>query len=171
MNDQPRVPNEHYLWFGRISAAFAMLDLQLGLLGHAAATGERYTEDWTQVAGRPGQALGLAREATKILPSELAQEVQHLLDDIAELRNERHVLAHSVFVLNPPPAGALPSLVQRSPQGEERPSLNAAEGEALVSALNRATQRAVQLRKRASAARQQELRRTRGPASDGTQSN
>lgn len=43
---KPHVPDEHYLWLGRISASYGMLDVQIGLLGHAAITGEKYTDDW-----------------------------------------------------------------------------------------------------------------------------
>ena len=41
-------PDAHYLHLGRVTAAFAMLDIQMGMIGRAAKTGEAWTENWSR---------------------------------------------------------------------------------------------------------------------------
>lgn len=144
--DAPSPPNEHYLQLGRVTAAFAMLDIQMGMIGRAARTGEAWTEDWQKVAGRPGQAVKSCIEAASSLPPELADRVNRLLQDARTLREERHRLSHGVFILDPAtPMDSHPWLL-RTTRNEHLPLLTQSRGDDLVRALNRLSRAAGQIR-------------------------
>lgn len=142
----PRPPDEHYLWLGRVSSNFAVLDIQMGQVGRAAATGEAWTEDWKLVAGKPGQASRLCERAVALLDGELAKAVQSLLDDSVELRDERHRLAHGAFVMDPETTFDSHPWLLRTARNEELPLLTDETGGHLVRSLVGLTRRAANLR-------------------------
>lgn len=143
---QPAVPDTHYCWLGRVSASFGMLDVQLGMLGHAALTGENWTEDWTKVAGRPGMAVALCKQGVDKLPEKLAERTRALLEEAEPLRLRRHQLSHAVFVLDPEDLGPSAPWLLKDPKGGERPLLDEVEGEALVRAINGLSRAAGEIR-------------------------
>lgn len=142
----PQVPDEHYYWLGRVTAAYGMLDVQIGMLAHAALTGENWTEDWAGVAGRPGLAVQLCQGALPRMPDDLADRARALLEAAQPLRLRRHQLSHSVFVLDPESAGPTAPWVLKDPKGPERPLLYEDEGAELVRAINALSRTAGQLR-------------------------
>jgi len=142
----PLVPDEHYLWLGRISASYGMLDVQIGLLGHAAITGEKYTEDWSKLAGSPGAAVKLCERALPGMPADLADRAQELLEAAKPLRLRRHQLSHSVFVMDPTDDGPSAPWLLKDPKGSEGQLLEAVEGEAVVRAINRLSREASEIR-------------------------
>lgn len=97
----PTVPDDHYLLLGQVTAAAAMLDLQIGFVGHAAKTGQHYTENWQEVASAPGKAIRLARSALPHLDADLSAELVGLLAETEAALRERNRLAHSVLIFDP----------------------------------------------------------------------
>lgn len=142
----PEVPDEHYLWLGRVTAAYGMLDVQIGMLGHASVTGENWTDDWTKVAGRPGMAVDLCSRGLSLMPEELAERTRRLLADAEPLRLERHRLSHSVFVFDPESTGPGAPWSLKHPKGGESPLLDEAHGAELVRALNALSRAAGEIR-------------------------
>lgn len=142
----PSPPDEHYLWLGRVTAAYAMLDVQIGMLAHTAETGERWTDEWESVSGRPGQAVALCKAALPKMPEEIRLAVGSLLDSVSTLRQERHRLTHAVFVWDPAPDEAGAPWRLRDPRGGEFPPLVASQGAHLVAAFNGLSRRAAELR-------------------------
>ena len=142
----PSPPNEHYLQLGRVTAAFAMLDIQMGMIGRAASTGEAWTEDWKQVAGRPGQAVKSCAEARRILPEDLADRVSRLLQHAQTVRDQRHRLSHGVFILDPDTELDSHPWLLRTTRNEDVPLLNEMRGDDLVRALNRLSKEAGEIR-------------------------
>lgn len=143
----PRPPDDHYLWLGRVSSNFAVLDIQMGQVGRAAATGEAWTEDWTLVAGKPGLAYRLCLRAVDLLEGQLAEAVTGLLAGSSELRDERHRLTHGAFVLDPGTDLASHPWLLRTARNEELPLLTADSGSDLVRQLVALTRRASELRR------------------------
>lgn len=114
--------------------------------GHAALTGEHWTEDWTGVAGRPGLAVQLCLRALPRMPDDLVDRARAVLEAAEPLRLRRHQLSHSVFVLDPGSAGPTAPWVLKDPKGPERPLLDEDEGAELVHAINALSKTAGQLR-------------------------
>jgi hypothetical protein len=142
----PSPPDAHYLQLGRVTAAFAMLDIQMGMIGRAAKTGEPWTENWKKVAGRPGQAVTACTEAAELLPQELADRVRNLLQNAKNLRDERHRLSHGVFILDPDTELASHPWLLRTTRNEEVPLLDEQRGDELVRTLNVLSKTAGELR-------------------------
>jgi hypothetical protein len=142
----PRPPDEHYLWLGRVCSNFAVLDIQMGQIGHAAVTGEAWTENWTLVAGKPGLAYRLCAKAVGLLDGDLALAVQTLLEDSSKLRDERHRLTHGAFVIDPETTMDSHPWLLRTARNEEVALLTGETGGRLVRSLVGLTRRAADLR-------------------------
>lgn len=142
----PAIPDEHYLWLGRVTSAYGMLDVQIGMLGYAAQTGITWTEDWTQVAGRPGMAFQLCKHHLHLMPDTLASRAASLLDATEPLRQERHRLSHAVFILDPETQEESSPWLLKDPKGGETALLSASTGADLVRALNRLSREAGEIR-------------------------
>ena len=141
----PSPPDDHYLWLGRVLSACSMLELQLGMIGWSAKTGELWTEDWRNVAGSPGAAWSLCQGAVTKVPEDLANELRDLMADAGSVRQERNKYAHAVFTLDPArPAGD--QWVLRSGRDPDFRPLTEVEGSRLVSTANRLSRRASQIR-------------------------
>ena len=143
--DAPKPPADHYVWLGRVMSACAMLELQIGMIGWAAKTGEAWTEDWAKVAGVPGAAWRLCVDALPVLDPELASAVQRVLDEALPVRTERNKFSHAVFTLDPTRAPD-DQWVLRSPRDVEFRPITAAQGGALIRMANRLSQEAAMLR-------------------------
>ena len=144
----PEPPADHYVWLGRVISACSMLELQIGMIGWAATTGEAWTENWAQVAGLPGGAICLCSDAIPLLDPELASDVQRVLDEATPVRRERNKFSHAVFTLDPtrPPED---QWVLRSARDVEFRPITAAEGGDLIRVANRLSKQAASLRIRA----------------------
>jgi hypothetical protein len=116
---RPQPPDEHYYWLGRITAAAAMLDVQLGMLGHAATTGQSWTEDWEAVAGEPGGAARLCATGVKSMPLDLAATATEVLHEARRLRAERNRFVHAVLVMDPEWTGDSAPWLLKDPKGGE----------------------------------------------------
>lgn len=144
----PAPPDTHYRQLGRITSAFAILDIQIGMVGHAARTGEPWTEDWRRVAGTVGMATRLCEAAVTLVSPELADEISQLLRDAEGVRAIRHNLAHGVFVLDPKTELDSHPWLLRTARNAEVPLVTEAEGDRLVREINTLSRRASELRVR-----------------------
>jgi hypothetical protein len=122
-----------------------MLELQLGMIGWSATTGERWTEDWRQVAGSPGAAWALCKKAIPQTPEHLANDLRDLLADAEPVRRERNKYAHAVFTLDLNRQSG-DQWVLKSGRDPEFQPLTEAQGSHLVRTANRLSKRAGQLR-------------------------
>lgn len=103
----PAPPPEYYERLGRLTAMAAMAEIQLGLAGWAAKTGEAYTDNWS-FARKPGGAARYAEQHLDRLDADLRAELRSALNEFADHINRRHRAAHSVIGLD-----------LRLPQGEQ----------------------------------------------------
>jgi hypothetical protein len=128
-------------------SACSLLELQIGMIGWAATTGEPWTENWGKVAGKPGGAIRLCADALPQLNPLLASEVQRVLDQAEPVRKERNKFSHAVFTLDPTRAPDDQWVLRSSRDVEFRPT--ATEGGDLIRVANRLSQEAASLRVRA----------------------
>lgn len=123
-----------------------MLDVQLGMLGHASTTGQCWTEDWEAVAGEPGGAARLCATGVKSMPPDLAATATELLDEARRLRAERNQFAHAVLVMDPEWTGDSAPWLLKDPKGGELALLDPDRGAALTADANRLEQQAAAAR-------------------------
>lgn len=144
----PEPPSDHYVWLGRVMSACSMLELQIGMIGWAAKTGESWTEDWGKVAGAPGGAIRLCTSALPLLDPDLASEIQRVLDEADPIRVERNKFSHAVFTLDATRAPGDQWVLRSARDVEFRP-ITAAEGGDLIRRANGLSREAAGLRVRA----------------------
>jgi len=96
----PRPPAVYYEELGRLAAVASLAEIELGLCGHAAKSGESYTTDWT-FADRPMKAVNGADASCHLLDSDQGDELSALIDEFKELVQTRHRAAHSVISIDP----------------------------------------------------------------------
>lgn len=129
-----------------MTIAFTQSDLQLGMCGWTATTGEGWTEDWAKVNGRPGAALALCRRALDVLPTDLADRLAALIARSERLRQERNQINHSALIFDPSTTQDSHPWLTRDTKGTEAALLSAERGYELTAALNALSRDASELR-------------------------
>lgn len=129
-----------------------MLEIQIGMIGWAAKNGKPWTEDWIEVAGKPGAALKLCREQLASMTVATAAEVRTLLAEAQPVFHERNNFAHAVFTLDPNRPGDDQWVLKSARVAEFKP-LTAEQGGDLVATANRLSKQARALSSRAADAR------------------
>ena len=143
----PSPPDDHYVWLGRVMHACSMLEVQIGMIGWAAANGRPWTEDWRQVAGSPGAAWKMCRDALPRLSETLATEVSDLMAQADPIRSERNKYAHAVFTLDPTRPSS-DQWVLKSARDPEFKPLHPEQGAHVVATANRLSKRVSALRQK-----------------------
>lgn len=146
MHPPPSPPDSHYTWLGRIVSACSILEVQIGMIGWAATTGERWTEDWFPIAGSWDKSKKLLRVGLPLLSAELANQVREVVAASKPLRDERNALAHASFILDPQTSLASNPWLIRTTRNIERPLLSGEEGGELVRGMNSLSRQAANLR-------------------------
>lgn len=148
IRQNPEPPPEHYKQLGRVMSACSMLELKVGMIGWAAKNGKPYTDDWNDVAGKPGGAKRLCESQLESMDDDLSQDVSDLLAEAELVLQERHKYAHAVFIVDPTQP-AEDQWILRSPRMVESRPLTEREGNNLVADALRLSRRAEELSRRA----------------------
>ncbi len=96
----PAPPPAYYEALGRLTAIASLVEIEIGLAGWAAESGEPYTEDWP-FGDAPGKAIRYLEDRLGLLGAELRTAAEAAIAEYRRLSDVRHRAVHGVLTLDP----------------------------------------------------------------------